>query len=164
VILDLAALARDDGAVLGILRHRGLFDEYEDLTTFRAKFARHLAQRVIASFARGEAPSEADPSLGVDHPPDLSEPARELLLEATRDPAGAIMRLGTMQGTHVQTNQRAFVDPGDVRSVALWRGAVDELQTRGLVEDRSGKGEVFFVTHAGYQVGDFLRPRQIGPA
>jgi hypothetical protein len=27
------------------LRSRGLFDEYEDLTTFRTKFARHLAQR-----------------------------------------------------------------------------------------------------------------------
>lgn len=141
------------------LRSRGLFDEYEELTAFRAKFARHLAQRVIASFARGEAAGEADRSLPAEHPPDLSEAARDLLIEAMQDPAGVIMRLGTMGGTHVQTNQRGFVEPGNVRSAARWRGAVDELQNHGLVEDRAGKGEVFFVTNTGYRVGDLLRTR-----
>jgi len=31
---------------------------------------------------------------------------------------------------------------------------VDELQRVGLLEDRAGKGEVFFVTAEGYAVAD----------
>lgn len=140
------------------LRSRGLFDEYDDLTTFRMKFARHLAQRVIASFAGGEQTGELDRlPPPAERPPALSDTARDLLLEAVQDPAGVIMRLGTMGGTHVQTNQRDFVELGNVRSAARWRGAVDELHDLGLVEDRAGKGEVFFVTDAGYRVGDLLR-------
>jgi hypothetical protein len=141
------------------LRSRGLFDEYEELTAFRAKFARQLAQRVIAGFARGEPDADVDRPPPAEGPPALSEAARELLLEATLDPAGVIMRLGTMGGTHVQTNQRDFVEPGNVRSAAQWRGVVDELHNHGLVEDRAGKGEVFFVTDAGYRVGDLVRAR-----
>jgi len=138
------------------LQSQGLFDEYEDLTGFRAKFARQLAQTVIANFARNEPDAEVNlPSAA--HPPSLSEAARELLLEATQDPAGAILQIGTMGGMHVQTNQRDFVEGGDVRSAARWRGAVGELQNQGLGEDRAGKGEVFFMTDAGYRVGDLLR-------
>lgn len=139
------------------LRSRGLFDEYEDLTMFRTKFARHLAQRVIASFADDEHAGELDRPLPAERPPDLSEEARDLLLEAVQDPTGAIMRLGTLEGMRVQTNQRGFVKSGNVRSAARWRGVVDELHNLGLVEDRAGKGEVFFVTDAGYRVGDLLR-------
>ena len=139
------------------LRSRGLVDEYEDLTMFRTKFARHLAQRVIASFAIGQGGGELDRPPRMDRLPDLSEAARDLLLDAVQDPGGVIMRLGTLGGTHVQTNQRTFVESGNVRSAARWRGAVDELHNLGLVEDRAGKGEVFFVTDAGYRIGDLLK-------
>jgi hypothetical protein len=139
------------------LRSRGLFDEYEDLTTFRTKFTRHLAQRVIASFAGGEDAGQRDRPPPAEHPPDVSEEARELLLEAVLDPTGVIMRLDTMDGTDVQTNQRGFVASGDLRSAARWRGAVDELHNLGLVEDRAGRGELFFVTDAGYRAGDLLK-------
>lgn len=139
------------------LRQRGLIDEYDDLTTFREKFSRHLAQTVIRQFANEGNETELD-RLPVEEPvPAVSESARDLLLEATHDPNGVIMRLGTMGGTHVQTNGRNFVELPDARSAAHWRGAVDELNNIGLVEDRAGKGEVFFVTDAGYQVADRLQ-------
>ncbi len=70
------------------------------------------------------------------------------------------MRLETMDGSHVQTNERSFTEPGDVRSAARWRGAVDELQRTGLLEDRAGKGEVFFVTDGGYRIGEFMKTGQ----
>jgi hypothetical protein len=138
------------------LRSRGLFDEYEDLTSFRTKFARHLAQRIISTFTAGDDKGDTNQSSPTERPPDLSDAARELLLEAVRDPAGVIMRLGTMAGTHVQTNGRDFVESGNVRSAARFRGAVDELHNLGLVEDRAGKGEVFFITDDGYRVSDLL--------
>lgn len=89
--------------------------------------------------------------------PPLTEPARELLVEASQDERGIIMRLETLQGSHVQTNNREFVAPGDPKAAARWRGAVDELQRSRLAEDRAGKGELFFITGEGYRVADLLR-------
>ena len=66
------------------------------------------------------------------------------------------MRIGTLGGTLVQANGREFVELGDVRSEATWRGAVDELEREGQVEDRAGKGELFFVIDLGYEAVDNL--------
>lgn len=91
--------------------------------------------------------------------PRLTEAARELLLEATqKGHDGTIMRTQTMgQGVQVETNRRGFVEHGNARSEAKWRGAVDELHDLGLIEDRAGKGELFLVTDAGYNAADRLR-------
>jgi hypothetical protein len=79
------------------------------------------------------------------HPsPALSEEARELLLKATLDPAGAIMRLSTLGGTVVRTGQHTYGELGNAGAAALRRGAIDELEKLGLVEDRARKGEVFY--------------------
>lgn len=86
--------------------------------------------------------------------PVLSDGARELLREAAKDPQGVVIRLGTFGGTFVKTNGRNFVADNSPRSAALWRGAVDELHRLGALEDRAGKGEIFFVTAEGYAVAD----------
>ena len=139
-------------------KKRGLVEEYEDLTQFRAKFSRQLAQTVIRLFTNTSAGQNDIGPLPEPEPvPALSDAARELLVEASRDPNGIIMRLGTLSGSHVQTNKRNFVEPGDARSAAQWRGAVDELYRLDLIEDRAGKGEVFFVTGEGYRVTDLLK-------
>ena len=138
-------------------RKRGFVEEYESLTEFREKFARQLAQTVIRSFATG-ADEEVVP-IGTSRQrsvPDLSDAARELLLEATKDGSGTILCLNTMGGSYVQTNGKSFTNPGDARSEALGRGAVKELQALRLIEDRSNKDEVFSVTDAGYRVAELL--------
>ncbi len=139
------------------LKSKGLIDEYEDLTAFREKFARHLAQRVIRSFTSSQDPGEVGQPPPAEGRPDLSEAAGDLLLEAVQDAGGTIMSLATIGGDHVATNGRDFVETGNARSAALWRGAVDELEGLGLIEDRTGKGELYFVTDAGYRIGDLLR-------
>lgn len=139
------------------LLEQGLINEYEDLSSFREQFARHLALTVIRSFAKGDTASEIDPIPLAERPPALLDAARELLLEATQDPHGVIMRLGTFGGNFVRTNGRDFVQAGDVRSAAQWRGAVDELYGLALIEDRAGKGEIFFVTDGGYRAADLVR-------
>jgi hypothetical protein len=68
-----------------------------------------------------------------------------------------IMNSPTMGGRIIQTNGRGFVEPGDPRSEARWRGAVNELHRLGLIEDRGYKGEAFAVTDDGYRVAEFLR-------
>jgi predicted nucleotide-binding protein len=89
--------------------------------------------------------------------PRLSEGARDLLIEAAQDKNGMIMSLPTMGGRIIQTNDRGFVESGDPRSEARWKGAVDELHRLSLIEDRGHKGEAFAVTEDGYRVADDLR-------
>lgn len=136
---------------------RGLIEEYESLTSFRDKFTRQLAQTVIRKLAGEQAnvnPVIADQS---EILPDLSDAARELLLEASNDPNGVIMQLRTMGGSHVATNSREFVEPKNPRSEAKWRGAIEDLLQQDLIEDRGLRGEVFNVTDKGYRIADLLK-------
>jgi hypothetical protein len=54
------------------------------------------------------------------------------------------MNLLLMSGGTVQTNNRSFIESGNARSEARWRGAVDELAREGLLEDRCGQHELIF--------------------
>ena len=140
------------------LRPKGLTEEYEDLSGFRTKFSRQLAQTVIRYFTADlAAVVDITPFPKPRPAPPLTETARELLVEASQDQGGIIMRLETLQGSHIQTNNREFVALGDAKAAARWRGAVDELDRFRLAEDRAGKGELFFVTDEGYRVADLLR-------
>lgn len=137
-------------------RERGLIDEYESITEFRDKLVRQLAQTVIRQYARSSSSSERAALYQEPLGTQLSAEAQELLLEAVQDEGGVIMKLGTFDGVHVQTNKREFSTLGDARSEAKWRAAVDELHSERLIEDRSGKDEVFFVTNEGYRAADLI--------
>lgn len=139
-------------------RQKGLIEEYDDLAGFRAKFSRQLAQTIIRSFENGGSMPEITGAITSEPAPNLSDSARELLLEATQDANGMIMSLGTMGGRVIQTNNRAFVEAGNPRSEARWKAAIEELRRMDLVEDRTHAGEAFFVTDTGYQFADHLTP------
>lgn len=136
-------------------RSRGLVEEYEELAEFREKFARNLAQTIIRLF-KDETPGVGDVEPPQQKGPALTVAAQELLSEASKDSNGVIIKIGTLDGAHVQTNGRDFVESDDARSEAKWRAAVDELHHSRFVEDRAGKGEVFFVTDVGYEAADIL--------
>lgn len=131
---------------------RGLVETFDSLEQFREKFTRQLAQTIIRSFPVGAADAEEHRSAA----PGLSQPARELLLEAVRDQAGTLLCIDSDQGLGVATNQKQFVTDGDARSEAKWRAAVEELAGRGFIEDRGYRGEVFYVTHDGFAAADAL--------
>jgi hypothetical protein len=139
-------------------RQRGLVEEYESISEFREKFASQLAQTVIRHFVAQKPDADAA-SDTTQRPkvPVLSEAARELLLEASQDPDGVVLRTETVSGSEVETNGRDLVEPGNARSAAKWRGAIDELHALGLLEDRSHRGEIFNITDAGYHTADALR-------
>jgi len=143
------------------LRARGLFEEYESLSEFRTKFARQLAQTIISKFG-GVSPTTGalTPVVAVPVPqpmPAIGPAGRELLVEASKDRQGVVMSLQTLAGSSVQTNGRNFAEQGNARSEAQWRGAVAELSKLGLLEDRAGKDEVFFVTDEGYRIAELLK-------
>jgi hypothetical protein len=87
----------------------------------------------------------------------LTKEAQELLLAACAN-GGDIMYIKYLGGTQFQTGQRPFATGTDPRSLALWKGALDELVSYGLVEPVGFRGEIFRVTREGWSVSDTLQP------
>ena len=139
----------------------GLIATYDDAHEFAELLQRHLVRKVYEDeyFAvmRGETGAVASPEERVELSPqqNLSEEARRLLLEAVKDLRGSILKLRTLDGLTVQTNNTNFVTSRrDGRCEALWDGAVDELVDNDLIADVGYKGEVFRVTRTGYELAD----------
>ena len=86
--------------------------------------------------------------------PHLSEEAKELLVEATKDRRRRIVKFSTFGGVSIQTNGQSFGERGDARSEAKWERAIRELLEQGLVEDTAGEGKVFEVTDEGFETAD----------
>jgi hypothetical protein len=125
------------------------------------KLTRQLAQKIIAQFPNENSP-DGITSVPIVTPvrssaPAISPSAGKLLVEASKDRQGVVMSLMTMEGVSVQTNGNNFAERGNSRSEALWRGAVAELARLNLIEDRGGKGEVYFVTDEGYRIAELLK-------
>jgi hypothetical protein len=139
------------------LKSRGLYEAYETPAEFRTKFSRQLAQKIIASFPSGRDDAAMETVDYLAPVPSIGPDARELLIEASSDPQGTVMNLQMLSGCTVQTNNRSFIESGSARSEARWRSAVDDLERAGLLEDRGGDHELFFVTGEGYRVADLLK-------
>jgi hypothetical protein len=140
-------------------RKRGLVETYSSISEFREKLTRHLAQTVIRSFStKKNGRANSDVAVVPDRPqlPPLAEEARHLLLEASHDLGGTILRVRTTAGLTIQTNGRNLLEDRGPRAEARWEGALRQLRDLGLIQDRGGRGEVFAVTHDGYRVADQL--------
>jgi hypothetical protein len=145
------------------LRAKGLVEYYESKSEFREKLSRQLAQTIIRHFPPDEKlPTTVPRTIGtVPIPrsfdaPSLSSEAADLLSEASKDEDGVITSIQFMGGAEVQTNRRNFITSNSAREVARWRAAVEELGDKGYIEDRAGKGEVYFVTNEGFRAADLL--------
>ena len=88
--------------------------------------------------------------------PQLSEDAKELLLEAKEGSNRIIVVIRTNTGGVVITNGKQFAEMGDGRSLAKWLAAIEELRTHQLVEPYKGRGEAYEINHKGFQVADAL--------
>ena len=139
---------------------RGLYETYADLAEFRRDLSRHLQIRM------NEAPFQGvtDTGAGVattstvsGAPAELSREARSLLAAAAKDAAGVIMRMPYGGGTTVQVGDTVFTDDSNARSVALWEGAIEELEAHGFAKTGSDAREVFSLTRKGFEAGDALK-------
>ena len=92
----------------------------------------------------------------IDEQSQLSEDAKELLIEARKDRAGIIMVGKMMVGKMIYTNGKRFGEQGNSRSEARWEQAIEDLFEEGLIDDPAGTGSVFKLTHRGFQLVDQL--------
>ncbi len=133
------------------IKDRGLYEGYDDPAEFRAKFSRQLAQKIIASFLSERDDSASTGTTDYLAPvPAISPDASALLIEASSDPQGAVMNLLLMSGG----KQSKPITGPSLSQVMLdpkpdGGGAVHELAREGLLEDRGGQHELFFVTGEG---------------
>jgi DNA-binding transcriptional ArsR family regulator len=134
-------------------RDRGICAEFDNESDFRAKFARHLAAKLNEPYFAS--PSTADTSAVPTKGPSLRKEARDLLVEASRDPQGHLFKMMLLTGLQIQTNNREFVGADNPRSRAKWEAALRELQAGELIED-SGDGETFTMTDLGYEVAELI--------
>lgn len=140
------------------LASTGLLGSFQNPIDFRMKFAVHLAKTIIEKFnPNGIAPI---PEVAGRHEhalPNLSPEAKELIVAMSKSTHGELMKLGTMGGTIISANRKNYTAGADARTTAKWSAAVEQLEEEGLIEDRAGKGEVFFINNRGYEVADELQ-------
>lgn len=152
---------------------QGLTEEYDNLSAFSDKFRRqvqikvrensHLKQLIVekriasdgdhvgSEVSNGELRDWGSTAVR------LTEEAKKLLIEATKDRSGTIMSVRYLGGQAIQTNSINFTDSADRRSIARWEAALQQLCDSGSVTTRGHKREVFEVTDMGYTYVDNLQ-------
>lgn len=88
---------------------------------------------------------------------EVSDEAKAMLLDAINDKNGHILKIRNMSGTSIETNGQNLIPNDNSRTIAKWEHALDELVNNDFVEDLGHGGEVFAVTHKGYEYADTLR-------
>lgn len=142
-------------------KNRGIFKEFENIEDFRRAFPRDLVNILKQSDYLG--------SLVGVMPGDSSEvpegmqkvtfsPEAIHLLEKAVDGDGQIIMVETLEGTIINAGGSGTIQhSGSARDQAVWKGAVDELDRYGLINDRGYKREVFEVTREGFEAIDRRR-------
>jgi hypothetical protein len=147
-------------------KQMGLIEEHENLGEFRQKFTRqlelclqtnpHLQSIITANKSSTNEMNFTSIDQSSQFPgSQLSEEAKTLLKEASQDNNGIIMKIAVMGGRFIQTNSRSFGGERG-RESAKWEYALNQLVDDELVIEKGHKGEVFEVTHKGYELADML--------
>lgn len=90
----------------------------------------------------------------------LSSEARQLLIEASKDPHGIVLMIRSLGGLHIQTNGKQIGNIGHPRTEAIWQAAVRELLNNNLLQSRGNQGHVFSLTAEGYRIVDLINSEQ----
>jgi hypothetical protein len=144
---------------------KGLISTYQDVVDFRESFTRHLQinlrddpylrplQRSREAGSDSSAQDDADEHF-------LSEESKTLLLAAAEDSQGLVLVHQALDGDTVLANRVNFAEGADARRAAAWRSAVAQLEFNMFIEDRGGKGQVYYVTDTGFRYAERLKNAQ----
>ena len=86
--------------------------------------------------------------------PILSDEAKCLLTEASKDAVGQILVINSLEGVDIQTNNKIMNTDKIGKSAAIWKEAVSELQNNQLIMAVGNKNEIFQLTRLGYEVSE----------
>jgi Domain of unknown function (DUF4062) len=156
-----AALKKFKSACL----ERGLVESYQSVDEFRDKLRRQFYQTMNEIKC---VPSVADLLTaylvrGKPDSPSLSDAALTLLTEAIADKQGMLLRTCYAEGTELHVNDKQLIENQDARTIALWDGAIQELEGHGLIQDTMKLNSFvteYKVTNAGFVAADAVSKTQ----
>ncbi|MXO85923.1 hypothetical protein GRI38_07740 [Altererythrobacter aurantiacus] len=142
---------------------RGIVESFSSIPDLKEKFSRQLGialnknshlqslipgtdNRLIINSENSEVPSRG-----------LSDEASALLKAASqheRNPMILIRR--HLGGQSLSAGGTNFGDEGGRRQFERWIAAVEELHYADLIRDINGKGEIYEINHAGYELAESL--------
>lgn len=145
-------------------RELGLIETF-DAAEFREKFRKQLQLclannaylRVAIQSTRPQAGHGDEEGNNGTKRYRLSDEATTLLTAASSKD-GVIMKLSYINGTLIAASNDSFGAIGG-RAYAKWENALNELITSGLVVPRGHKGEMYELTHQGWELADTLLQR-----
>ena len=86
---------------------------------------------------------------------ELSKEAKELLKEAVADD-GRVYFFRAIGGSTIRAGKKTMVHGNNQRSLALWKGGLEDLQRLRYIKDIGHEGKAFEVTREGYEAADGL--------
>lgn len=142
---------------------KGLVETFDSIEDLRGKLTRQLSLKVIQhehfQINSDNSNDSTDERQKADEiqAPQLSDEEKELIVEASDDPVGRVMKLAYIGGFDIQTNGKRLNQDFESRTRALWEDAIQNLLNEDILEERGFKGEVFALTLFGYKVADKLK-------
>lgn len=88
---------------------------------------------------------------------NLSDEARTIILEVSKDRNGMLMYFKTSGGTFFHAGDKNLCPDQSPRTVARWKSALNHLITLDILDPRGHKGEVFALTDIGFDIADTLK-------
>lgn len=85
----------------------------------------------------------------------LSKEAKEILLAASSDDRGNIMKISTTSDRTIQAGKNTFGSE-DQKSFVKYEAALEQLVENSFVKELGHKGEVFEITHKGWELAEAL--------
>jgi hypothetical protein len=147
------------------LKKLGLIETYSNIQDFQHKLSKQLQLCLVnnpylkglvsspASFGAVGVPGVVVRGLTIDI--NLSAEAKELLKAAAENESGTIISAAYIGGRSIQAGGKSFAGERG-RDTAKWEAALNELVSARLVVARGDKGQIFELTHRGWEIADGL--------
>ncbi|MEW4983854.1 MAG: hypothetical protein AB1Y31_11760 [Cycloclasticus sp.] len=81
----------------------------------------------------------------------LSKEAKEILMAASKDKNGTIMKRRTLNDRSIQVGGNSF-GMKDQKTYVRYEAGLEELKNKGFIQDLGHKGHTFELTHKGWEV------------
>jgi hypothetical protein len=143
----------------------GIIEHFEDLIDLKDKFTRQLQLCLNKNeYLQGiltKATGPVAPNSVLEPEPQqtsyrLSDEAQILLKSAASRDDGTILKISMLGGRLIRAGVTTF-GTGGGRESAKWEHALNELLNERLVVERGYKGEVFELTHEGWNLADQIK-------
>ena len=143
-------------------KKNGLVESYISIEDFEKKLTRQLALKIVKNDYFKKIDSSVESVLQninaeIELVKSLTDTEKQLLIEASEDSHGRIMKLSFQGGFEIQTNRKRLNENIAPRTAALWESTFKSLLNQDLIEEKGFKGEMFALTLLGYRVSDLLK-------